>query len=202
MLKAAVPQPEAAWQRDRWLAAMPDHTRMLRDLPNRLDRITVRHLVRDAPPTARGMFDAMVIVYAWGWSVTSVGVSRAQSALGAGVELLGSALLAAREAMRLGGSSRRLSGASRSASRERTRPVLRIEVPLLRFTPGPPRADSRPARGGLARSGSGAKTECHALERSNVRGISERDGRVVVRTRYLKLPTRGDHLHRGGNPTR
>ena len=63
----------------------------------------MRQLVRDAPATTRGMFEAMVIVYAWGWSVTSVGVTRAQSALGAGVERLGSALLAAHEAMRLGG---------------------------------------------------------------------------------------------------
>jgi hypothetical protein len=96
-------QAAAAWQRDRWIAAMPDQARMLRDLPNRLDRSIVRQLVRDAPATMRGMFEAMVIVYAWGWSVTSVGVTRAQSALGAGVERLGSALLAAREAMRLGG---------------------------------------------------------------------------------------------------
>lgn len=96
-------QAAAVWQRDRWMAAMPDHARMLRDLPTSLDRSIVRQLVRDEPATTRGMFEAMVIVYAWGWSVTSVGVTRAQSALGAGVERLGSALLAAREAMRLGG---------------------------------------------------------------------------------------------------
>lgn len=96
-------QAAAIWQRDRWMAAMPAHARLLQDLPNRLDRSIVRQRVRDAPATTRGMVEAMVIVYAWGWSVTSVGVTRAQSALGAGVERLGSALLAAREAMRLGG---------------------------------------------------------------------------------------------------
>ncbi len=96
-------QAAAVWQRDRWMAAMPDHAGMLGGLPNRLDRSIVRQRVRDAPATTRGMFEAMVIVYAWGWSVTSVGVTRAQSALGAGVERLGSALLAAREAMGLRG---------------------------------------------------------------------------------------------------
>jgi len=96
-------QAAAVWQRDRWIAAMPDHARMLRDLPNRLDRSIVRQRVRDVPAPTRGMFEAMVIVYAWGWSVTSVGVTRAQSALEAGTERLGSALLAAREALRLGG---------------------------------------------------------------------------------------------------
>ena len=89
-------QAAAVWQRDRWMAAMPDHAGMLGGLPNRLDRSIVRQRVRDAPATTRGMFEAMVIVYAWGWSVTSVGVTRAQTALGAGVERLGSALLAAR----------------------------------------------------------------------------------------------------------
>ncbi len=39
----------------------------------------------------------------WGGSVTSVGVIRAQSAIGLGVGRLGSALLAARDAMRTGG---------------------------------------------------------------------------------------------------
>jgi hypothetical protein len=145
-------QAAAVWQRDRWMAAMPDHAGMLRDLPNRLDRSIVRQRVRDAPATTRGMFEAMVIVYVWGWSVTSAGVTRAQSALGASVERLGSALLAEREARR---SSRRLRGAGRSASREGTRSRLRLQVPLLRFTSRQPRSDSRPARGGLARSGNG-----------------------------------------------
>lgn len=194
-------QAAAVWQRDRWMAAMPDHAGMLRDLPNRLDRSIVRQRVSDAPATTRGMFDAMVIVYAWGWSLTSVGVTRAQSALGVGVERLGSALLAAREATRLGG-PRRLRGVGRFASREGTRSLLRLQVPLLRFTSRPPRSDSRPARGGLACSGSGIEPEPDPLERPDVRGISERDGRVVVRTRYLKPPTRGDHLYRRGNPTR
>jgi hypothetical protein len=60
-------------------------------------------MVLQRPTTAGGMFEAMVIVYAWGWSTTTVGVTRAQRTLGAGVDRLGSALLAAREAMLTGG---------------------------------------------------------------------------------------------------
>ena len=95
-------QAAADWQRDRWLAAIPRHTQMLEALPDRLDRSTVRRLVLEQPLTASGMFEAMVIVYAWGWSMTSVGVTRAQTALGAGTRPLGSALLAARDAVRNG----------------------------------------------------------------------------------------------------
>ena len=72
---------------------------MLKALPDQLDRSTVRQLALEKPLTARGMFEAMVIVYAWGWSTTAVGVTRAQTAIGAGIQSLGSALLAAREAV-------------------------------------------------------------------------------------------------------
>jgi hypothetical protein len=96
-------QKAAVWQRDRWLAAMPRQARVLEALPDRLDRLTVRQLVQEKPLTAHGMFEAMVIVYAWGWSMTSVGVTRAQTALGAGARPLGSALLAARDAVRTRG---------------------------------------------------------------------------------------------------
>lgn len=92
-------QAAAAWQRERWLAAIPRQTRVLEALPDRLDRSTVRQLVLERPLTASGMFDAMIIVYAWGWSMTSVGVTRAQTAIGAGIRPLGSALLAARDAV-------------------------------------------------------------------------------------------------------
>lgn len=92
-------QAAAAWQRERWLAAIPRQTRVLEALPDRLDRSTVRQLVLEKPLTARGMFEAMIIVYAWGWSMTSVGVTRAQTAIGAGIRPLGSALMAARDAV-------------------------------------------------------------------------------------------------------
>jgi hypothetical protein len=96
-VQAAVP-----WQRERWLAVMPRQARVLDALPDRLDRSTVRELVLEKPPTASGMFDAMLIVYAWGWSMTPVGVTRALTAIGAGIRPLGSALLAARDAVRNG----------------------------------------------------------------------------------------------------
>jgi hypothetical protein len=96
-------QAAAVWQRDRWIKALPGQARVLAALPDRLDRSVVRQLVFEKPGTARGMFEAMIIVYAWGWSTTPVGVTRAQSTVGAGVERLGSALLAARDAMRTGG---------------------------------------------------------------------------------------------------
>ena len=62
----------------------------------------MRQLVLEKPLTSSGMFEAMVIVYAWGWSTTPVGVTRAQNTIGAGPETLGSALLAARNAIRKG----------------------------------------------------------------------------------------------------
>jgi hypothetical protein len=82
---------------------MPSQARLLRALPDLLDRPLVGRLVLDRPATARGMFEAMVIVYAWGWSTTGVGVGRAQRALGEGVDRLGMALLAARQAIANGG---------------------------------------------------------------------------------------------------
>jgi hypothetical protein len=96
-------QAGAVWQRDRWITAMPEHARAFEALPDRLDRSIVRQLVLEKPWTAPGMFEAMIIVYAWGWSTTPVGVKRSHSALVAGVEQLGASLLAAREAMRTGG---------------------------------------------------------------------------------------------------
>lgn len=95
-------QAAAAWQRDRWLAAMPAQARLLGTLPDLLDRSIVRRLVLEKPSTASGMFEAMIIVYAWGWSTTPVGVTRARNSVGAGPELVGSALLAARDAIRSG----------------------------------------------------------------------------------------------------
>lgn len=87
------------WQRERWLAAIPDYGSLLSELPDELDRSYVRGMLVGMPTTAVGMVEAMVIVYAWGWSTTPVGPPRAQKALAAGVERLGSALVAAREAM-------------------------------------------------------------------------------------------------------
>ena len=78
---------------------MPRQARVLETLPDRLDRSTVRQLVLGKPLTTSGMFDAMVIVYAWGWSTSRIGVTRAQTAIGAGIQPLGSALLAARDAV-------------------------------------------------------------------------------------------------------
>lgn len=96
-------QAPIAWQRDRWLAAMPGEAQLLLALPDMLDRSIVRQLVWEKPATARGMFEAMAIVYAWGWSTRAVGVPRAQKALALGPERLGPALLAAREAIGRGG---------------------------------------------------------------------------------------------------
>ena len=161
-------QAAAVWQRDRWMAAMPDHAGMLGGLPNRLDRSIVRQRVRDAPATTRGMFEAMVIVYAWGWSVTSVGVTRAQTALGAGVERRAPALLAAREAMGLRGP---LDGYTALAGPYRVKGLgPSFGSKFLYFaSPDDSRAlDSRPARGGLPRSRSGAEPEPDPL-----RGVSQ-----------------------------
>jgi hypothetical protein len=97
------PQAPTGWQRDRWLAAMPQAAPLLSELPDKLDRGFVRGAVLGRPVTAAGMFEALIIVYAWGWSTTAVGVTRAQRTLQGGAELVGSALLAAREGVISGG---------------------------------------------------------------------------------------------------
>lgn len=96
-------QAAVRWQRERWLAATPDYASLLRELPDELDRSYVHGMLIRMPATAVGMVEAMVIVYAWGWSTTPVGPARAQKALVGGVERLGSALVAAREAMLMDG---------------------------------------------------------------------------------------------------
>lgn len=95
-------QAAVAWQRERWLASLPRQAPVLEALPDRLDRSTVRQLVLEKPLTASGMFEAMVIVYAWGWSTSRSGVTRAQTAIGAATRPLGSALFAARDGVRNG----------------------------------------------------------------------------------------------------
>jgi hypothetical protein len=133
-------QAAAVWQRDRWITAMPEHARALEALPDRLDGLIVRQLVLEKPWTAPGMFEPMIVVYAWGWSTTPVGVKRSQSALVAGVEQLGASLLAAREAMR-----RAVQSTATRRSRAHTASGgsvrFRVEVPVLHLTRGPTRPD-------------------------------------------------------------
>lgn len=92
-------QAPVRWQRERWLAALPGYASLLSELPDELDRSSVRCMLVGMPTTVVAMVKAMAIVYAWGWSTTPVGPPRAQKALAAGVERLGSALVVAREAM-------------------------------------------------------------------------------------------------------
>lgn len=89
-------QASVEWQRDRWLQQFPQLAAIFDALPDRLDRQSVRAIVSGASTTAGGMFEAMVAVYAWGWSMTRVGVPRARRVLQADPETVGSRLLAAR----------------------------------------------------------------------------------------------------------
>jgi Putative 8-oxoguanine DNA glycosylase OGG-like protein len=92
-------QAPVRWQHERWLAVMPRQPRVLETLRDCLDRATVPQLVLEKPLTTSGMFEAMVIVYICGWSMSRIGVTRAQTALGAGIQAIGSALLVARDAV-------------------------------------------------------------------------------------------------------
>lgn len=89
-------QASVPWQRDRWIDKLPQLTPLFEALPPDLDRGTVRAFVSSRPITPQGMFDAMVAVYAWGWSTSPVGVLRARRVLLAGHEVVGGQLLAAR----------------------------------------------------------------------------------------------------------
>jgi hypothetical protein len=89
-------QPAIAWQRDQWIERYPGLTAQFEALPDNLDRTAVRAIVLDKPLTNQGMFDAMVATYAWGWSVTHVGLGRAAPVLNAGAAAVGHSLLAAR----------------------------------------------------------------------------------------------------------
>lgn len=91
------PQPLIAWQRERWIERYPALTAKFNALPDQLDRAVVRADVLDKPLTDQGMFDAMIATYAWGWSVTRVGIARAARVLTAGPQQVGPALLGARE---------------------------------------------------------------------------------------------------------
>ncbi len=85
-------QSSVEWQRERWLEKLPDLAPTFNALPDRLDRQAVRAIVLGAPATAAGMFDAMVAVYAWGWSTTPVGVARGRTVLQAGHAHVGARL--------------------------------------------------------------------------------------------------------------
>jgi hypothetical protein len=87
------------WQRDRWIARYPRLSCQFEALPARLSRAVLRENALQAPETAGGMFDTMIATYAWGWSTTHVGVSRAARVLNAGADQVGPHLLAARSRM-------------------------------------------------------------------------------------------------------
>lgn len=74
-------QPGVAWQRDRWLERCPELASTFNVLPDELDRAAVRGIVMSKPLTNQGMFQAMIATYAWGWSLTRVGISRAAPVL-------------------------------------------------------------------------------------------------------------------------
>jgi hypothetical protein len=90
------PQPGVAWQRNRWLERYPELAATFNVLPDELDRAAVREIVLSKPLTNQGMFEAMIATYAWGWSLTGVGISRAARVLNAGPEQVGPRLLGAR----------------------------------------------------------------------------------------------------------
>ena len=65
-------------------------------LPDHLDRATVRAVVLAQPLTDEGMFNALLASYAWGWSVTHVGIGRASRVINAGPAHVSPGLLASR----------------------------------------------------------------------------------------------------------
>src|SRR5687768_11773861 len=90
-------QPTIAWQRERWVERYAGLSAKFNALPNQLNRTNVRAIVQAKPATTQGMFDAMIATYAWGWSMTRVGIERAAPVLNAGAEAVGAKLLAVRQ---------------------------------------------------------------------------------------------------------
>src|SRR4051812_26666246 len=67
------PQAAVEWQRARWIERYPTLTAKFEDIPAQLNRQVVRARVANLPATPAGMFDAMVVTYAWGWSCPPLG---------------------------------------------------------------------------------------------------------------------------------
>lgn len=90
-------QAPVVWQKAAWIAELAELKPIFIELPNELDRAVTREVVLAAPETPQGMFEALVAVYAWGWSTTRVGIKRAARVLEKHPEEVGASLLKARK---------------------------------------------------------------------------------------------------------
>jgi hypothetical protein len=60
-------QPPMEWPRDRWIAQFPAHADALRNLSDRIDRVTVRRACQEAAVDASSAELAFIVVMAWGY---------------------------------------------------------------------------------------------------------------------------------------
>lgn len=75
-------QPGVAWPRHRWIDAFPQHTDLLRALPDRLDRAAVRGRCAGAAFDGHSAEEAFITVMAWGYGVVGYGPFRTRRVLG------------------------------------------------------------------------------------------------------------------------
>lgn len=69
------------WPRDRWEAAFPAHKRVLRALPDALDRAAVRSVCARAGESEKAAQQALLATLAWGYGWVGYGPHRADAML-------------------------------------------------------------------------------------------------------------------------
>jgi len=75
------PQPAEPWDRDAWLAWLPEHRDLFRALPRALDRAALRHACADAAVSEASATQALVTVTIWGYVNANYGPSRTAAML-------------------------------------------------------------------------------------------------------------------------
>lgn len=74
-------QPGIPWPRERWLAELPGHRKVLKALPASLDRAAVAAVARHAADGDEAAISALVAVLAWGHGRTGYAQFRARDIL-------------------------------------------------------------------------------------------------------------------------
>lgn len=75
------PQMAMPWPRDRWEAAFPAHEKVLRALPDALDRAAVRSVCARAGESEKAAQQALLATLAWGYGWVGYGPHRADAML-------------------------------------------------------------------------------------------------------------------------
>lgn len=75
------PQPAEPWDRNGWLAWLPEHGDLFRALPRALDRAALRHACAVAATSEASATQALVTVTIWGYVNANYGPSRTAAML-------------------------------------------------------------------------------------------------------------------------